>query len=174
MGPIQYVVDANSSLLTLQQQRAFQVTGGRGVEDGIFHFLPGRLDPLQFDGMWERLPYLKENIGFTLQRRAKPRPNMTHNRHLKSLKCEDEWRYVPEKHRGSLFSLQAHDPWTMNYLFRESEKTHDSHLMFKSSEVAIVIVKTAEEREQLAAEFPEHADKIRICSDLRRRSPKSS
>lgn len=174
MSPIKYVVGANSSLLTAQQRRAFQVTGAMVVEGKIFHFLPGRLDPLQFDGMWETLPYLKENIGFTLQKRARPRPNMTHNWHLKSLEHEDEWRYIPEKYRDSLFSLQDHDAWTMNYLFRESERTHDSHLRFKPSEVAVLIVKTAEEREQLAAEFPEHADKIGIWSDFPRRLTRRS
>ena len=60
----------------------------------------------------------------------------------------------------------------MNYLFLESAKTHDSHLRFKLSDVAIVIVKTAEECEQLAAEFPELADKIRLWSDFPRRSTK--
>jgi hypothetical protein len=167
-------VGANSSLLTPQQRRAFQVTGGMVDEGSISHFLPGRLDPLQFDGMWGELPYLKEKIGFTLQRRVKPRLNMTHNWLLKGLGREDEWRYIPAKYRNSLFLLQNHDAWTMNYLFRESEKTHDSHLRFKPSDVAIVIVKTAGEREQLAVEFPELADKLRIWSDLPNRSTKRS
>ena len=172
MSPIQYIVGANSSLLTPQQRRAFHVVGGTVVEGNIIHLLPGKLDPLQFDGTWERLPYLKENIGFTRQRRAKPRPNMTHTWHYKGLELEDEWRYIPEEFRDSLFSLQNDDAWTMNYLFRESEKTHGSHLRFKPSDVAIVIVKTAEKREQLAAQFPEHADKIRIWSDFPRRQSK--
>jgi hypothetical protein len=47
-------------------------------------------------------------------------------------------------------------------------KTHDSHLKFTFSDVAIVIVMTAQERKRLARKHPELSEKMRTWGELPR------
>lgn len=167
LHPLRYVTEEQAkSLLKPEHCRALTKCGGLDTSDGTMHFPPTKLQPTDFDGVWDTLPYLKEHLGHTLQRRPAPRGDKSHVWQTKYLKDEREWRYVPEAHRKALFSVVDYDTKTMETLGAFSLATHDSHLQFELDDVAIVIVTTDDERRQLATQYPPLAQKIRIWDEL--------
>jgi hypothetical protein len=66
------------------------------------------------------------------------------------------------------FSVHDYGSATMTDLNAKSMKTHDSHLKFTFSDVAIVIVMTAQERKRLARKHPELSEKMRTWGELPR------
>lgn len=165
---LQYVTadEKSTSLLDEHHCRALVKCGDLDVSNGVTHFTPAKLVPEDFDGVWDVLPYLKENLGHTLQRLPKQRGDKKHIWLTKYLKDEREWRYIPERHRNSLFSVRDYDFRTMDELGAFSESAHDSHLKFEIEEVSIIILKTDEERLRFSDEFPQLADKVKIWEEL--------
>ncbi len=162
LKPLKYE-DKATSLLNQHHCRALTKCDDVDVTG---HFHPTKLKPEDFDGVWEILPYLKENVGFTFQRRLKPLEDRRHNPHCKDLENEREWRYIPEKHRGNLFTVEDYDVTTMDALDKLSEVTRDSYLKFDHSDVSVIVVITDAERQQLAAKHPKLDGKIRIWDEL--------
>jgi len=165
---LRYVTEEDNARLLLEPHhcRALTKCGQVDTSTGLIHFHPTKLVPEDFDGVWDLLPYLKENLGHTLQRLPAPRGDRSHIWLTKVLEDELEWRYIPDKHRDILFSVVDYDSRTMDELSGVSQGTHDSHLTFDLADVAIVIVKTDEERQQLTAQYPPLAGKIRIWDEL--------
>ena len=168
LRPLRYVTEEDKArpLLEPHHCRALTKCGGLDASTGLIHFPATKLVPKDFDGVWDLLPYLKENLGHTLQRLRVARGDRSHVWLTKYLKDEREWRYIPDNHHDILFSVVDYDTRTRNELSEVSQTTHDSHLAFDLADVAIVIVQTDEERRQLAAQYPPLAEKIRIWSEL--------
>jgi hypothetical protein len=168
LKPLRYVTEQDRAipLLTPQQCRALTRCSEVDTTGGLIHYPPTKLNREDLEGVWDILPYLKENLGFTFQRMREARGDRTHRPHGKELADEHEWRYIPEKHRDDLFSVVDYDTRTMKALEKLSDATHDSHLIFDHAEVSIIIVCTDAERQQLAATYPKLGSKIRIWDEL--------
>src|SRR6266853_679908 len=164
LRPLRYVSETEKAagILDTQHRRALSRCDSLDTSGGLIHFPPTKLDPKDFKGVWYILPYLKENLGFTIQRMPKQRRDRSHILQAKELKDEHEWRYIPKKHRQKLFSVVDYDMSTMNELNKLSGATNDSHLRFDHDEVAVIIVTTDAERRRLAAKYPKLKGKIRI------------
>lgn len=164
---LRYVNDKESqSFFAPEYRRAMTRCGDLDTSGGMMHFRPSKLRKNDFDGVWSELPYLKERLGATLQRTFSYRQNYDHTWLIKYLSDEREWRFIPEKHRNTLFSVTDYDAVTMAELGQTSESTHDSHLTFDLGDVKTVILKTDEERRKLSELYPPLTGKIKIWDEL--------
>jgi hypothetical protein len=123
--------------------------------------LAGQLTPDKLGDLLPLVPYMKPVTGFF------PGKKYTHH----TTECKDfdeemEWRYVPHELLHTIYTEDIFEDDAFKRKQQRNETSLNRRLTFSADDVELIVVRTEEDRTELARRFPDFAGKIKVWGEI--------